>query len=79
MSLDNDAVEIDVQFEAEEVEIQAEVQDVVVTLMANVGPPGQDGAAGGEDALLAHIDSELPHPIYDDGASFFLLYENAKV
>jgi hypothetical protein len=30
-------------------------------------------------SLSAHIDSELPHPVYDDGASFVLLYENAKV
>jgi hypothetical protein len=26
-----------------------------------------------------HVNSELPHPVYDDGASFTLLYENAKV
>lgn len=29
--------------------------------------------------LLAHIDAETPHPTYDDGADFVLLYENAKV
>lgn len=27
----------------------------------------------------AHIDSELPHPTYDDGTSFELRYQNAKV
>lgn len=27
----------------------------------------------------AHIDSLTPHPTYDDGPSFKLLYENAKV
>lgn len=26
----------------------------------------------------AHQDSETPHPFYDDGSSFLLLYENAK-
>lgn len=26
-----------------------------------------------------HIDSDLPHPIYDDGPSLALLYTNAKV
>jgi hypothetical protein len=29
--------------------------------------------------LLVHIDSPNPHPIYDDGPSLFLLYQNAKV
>jgi hypothetical protein len=30
-------------------------------------------------ALEEHAGSNTPHPIYDDGASFVLLYENAKV
>lgn len=30
-------------------------------------------------SLQEHVDSELPHPVYDDGPSFTLLYENAKV
>jgi len=29
--------------------------------------------------LTDHIDSEIPHPVYDDGPSLLLLYENAKV
>jgi hypothetical protein len=29
--------------------------------------------------FLAHIDSAAPHPVYDDGPSLVLLYENAKV
>lgn len=29
--------------------------------------------------LQAHIDSMNPHPVYDDGPSFLLLYQNAKV
>lgn len=29
--------------------------------------------------MIDHIDSELPHPVYDDGPSLVLLYENAKV
>lgn len=33
-----------------------------------------------EGELLAdHVISETPHPIYDDGPSLVLLYENAKV
>jgi hypothetical protein len=30
-------------------------------------------------ALLDHINSLTPHPVYDDGPSLELLYENAKV
>lgn len=34
--------------------------------------------AGGV-ALDTHVESTLPHPVYDDGPSLTLLYENAKV
>ena len=30
-------------------------------------------------ALQAHIASATPHPVYDDGPSLLLLYNNAKV
>jgi len=30
-------------------------------------------------ALVDHIESELPHPVYDDGPSLSLIYQNAKV
>lgn len=29
--------------------------------------------------LTGHINSETPHPVYDDGISLVLLYQNAKV
>jgi hypothetical protein len=29
--------------------------------------------------LSEHVNSETPHPVYDDGPSLALLYENAKV
>jgi len=29
--------------------------------------------------LIDHIYDEVPHPVYDDGPSLTLLYENAKV
>ncbi len=29
--------------------------------------------------LSQHVLSSTPHPIYDDGPSLFLLYQNAKV
>jgi hypothetical protein len=33
----------------------------------------------GSIALQSHIESLTPHPVYDDGPSLTLLYENAKV
>lgn len=39
-------------------------------------PPDNEPSPGD---LQDHIDSDLPHPIYDDGPSLALLYENAKV
>lgn len=36
-----------------------------------------DGAS--DPALAAHVSSETPHPVYDEGPSLVLLYENAKV
>lgn len=32
-----------------------------------------------DEQLLAHINSLTPHPVYDDGPSLLLLYQNAKV
>jgi hypothetical protein len=31
------------------------------------------------DNLIDHVEAPLPHPVYDDGPSLTLLYENAKV
>lgn len=42
-------------------------------------------STGGSDlpvdqaSLAEHINAAEPHPVYDDGPSLFLLYENAKV
>lgn len=41
------------------------------------GTSASGGDPGG--SLFDHIYSETPHPVYDDGPSLFLLYENAKV
>lgn len=43
-----------------------------------------DGDPGPEDPedptlLTEHVNSETPHPVYDDGPSLTLLYANAKV
>lgn len=43
-------------------------------------PYANQGSGGTPDEdLQEHIDSPEPHPIYDDGPSLLLLYENAKV
>lgn len=39
--------------------------------------PSEGGAS--DAAVLAHINSLSPHPVYDDGPSLLLLYQNAKV
>lgn len=36
-------------------------------------------SGSGAAALQSHVDSPLPHPVYDDGPSLTLIYENAKV
>lgn len=38
-----------------------------------------DSGGGGGGSVTAHINSPTPHPVYDDGPSLTLLYENAKV
>lgn len=37
-----------------------------------------DNSSGAGTGLIDHINSPLPHPVYDDGPSLLLLYENAK-
>ena len=47
-----------------------------------LSPPntGATTVAVTSDALLsAHVNSQSPHPVYDDGPSLVLLYQNAKV
>lgn len=41
------------------------------------GAPLPGGAS--DAAVFEHINSETPHPVYDDGPSLLLLYQNAKV
>jgi hypothetical protein len=50
-------------------------QSDVQSLIDNATFSGGSGAS----ILTDHIDSPNPHPVYDDGPSLFLLYENAKV
>lgn len=42
-----------------------------------INPDGSGGASSVE--LTSHIESLTPHPVYDDGPSLLLLYQNAKV
>lgn len=46
-------------------------------------PPETDVVITGDvaiDSVMAsHINDTTPHPVYDDGPSFVLLYQNAKV
>jgi hypothetical protein len=44
--------------------IQAAIQDL--------------GSGTSDPALLAHVESETPHPVYDEVPSLALLYENVK-
>lgn len=49
----------------------------MVQEMINNSPGGGGGVSYSD--FQSHIDSEDPHPVYDDGSSFILLYQNAKV
>lgn len=46
-------------------------------------PPDSDVTITGDvaiDAVMAsHVNDKTPHPVYDDGPSLLLLYQNAKV
>jgi hypothetical protein len=37
------------------------------------------GNAAVDAAIKTHVESNNPHPVYDDGPSLLLLYQNAKV
>lgn len=41
--------------------------------------PGDGTVSPMPGDLLAHVNASEPHPIYDDGPSLLLLYQNAKV
>jgi Major tropism determinant N-terminal domain len=32
-----------------------------------------------DSVMASHVNDETPHPVYDDGPSLVLLYQNAKV
>lgn len=50
---------------------------IIAAITAALGS-GSGGEAPPAD-LAAHISDPTPHPVYDDGPSFVLRYQNAKV
>lgn len=72
-SIDN-IKELDVRAEVTELAVTLTDDTDIVVILNNVGIPGPM-----DPGLPNHIISEFPHPVYDDGPSLFLLYENAKV
>jgi hypothetical protein len=65
------------------IEVTLTVPAPITVSVQDQGPKGDKGDTGPEGdvgpLLDAHINSPTPHPIYDDGPSFLLLYQNAKV
>lgn len=51
------------------------VRNAINTAIGDVFPDSD----AGRTVITDHINSETPHPVYDEGPSFLLLYENAKV
>lgn len=57
-----------------------DVQDAIEEAVSALPPPSTGGNDGiSLQTFTAHVSSPNPHPAYDDGPSFLLAYENAKV
>jgi len=59
--------------------ILAAIQDAIAQIDVGDGGGPVVTPGGTTDELILHINSTAPHPIYDDGPSLLLLYQNAKV
>jgi hypothetical protein len=55
---------------------ESELKELIDQALADAGA-GENAVSN--IAFVAHINDPNPHPNYDDGASFLLAYENAKV
>ena len=55
---------------------EPQVHQKILQAIAELGGGGE-GIPPSE--LIAHVNDPTPHPAYDDGPSFLLLYQNAKV
>lgn len=64
----------DLQYYLREDHIAAMVADMIADL-----PSGGGGDGVSVETFEAHVGSEEPHIVYDDGTAFTLRYENAKV
>jgi hypothetical protein len=73
--------EIRVRAESSPIEVgaQRDPAHIVVLAASTVAGPKGDPGDDTTELLLEHINAETPHPVYDDGPSLALLYENAKV
>jgi hypothetical protein len=49
------------------------------TVISDPESSATEGPSITESIVLQHIYDDMPHPVYDDGPSLLLLYENAKV
>lgn len=55
-------------------------ESMVVELVRQALVAAGAGATGvSHETFSDHVTSESPHPVYDNGASFLLAYQNAKV
>lgn len=52
-----------------------EIAAMIADAIDGIAPGGGDNS----QALQNHIDSETPHPVYDNMPALDLIYENAKV
>lgn len=61
-------------------EVQVHIEDTpeIVVEVSDVALAGREATDVG-GVIHTHINSPTPHPVYDDGPSFELLYQNAKV
>lgn len=53
----------------------AEIREMIAAALAELGGGGEIPTGD----LALHVNDPTPHPAYDDGPSFALLYQNAKV
>lgn len=55
------------------------VPDAAVLIMIQEYLDGLPSGEVTQQDLTNHVESSTPHPVYDDGPSLTLLYQNAKV
>jgi len=79
VTLEDNEPDVVVVVENQSPDVSVNVSEV--GLVGPPGPPGPQGPAGVDTALALneHIMDENPHPVYDSGIDWLVLYENAKV